>query len=95
VRGAWIEIIQLSQNIRRGQSLPVRGAWIEIPDRLHVQAVTGGRSPCGERGLKFVLIIKADVQGWSLPVRGAWIEMSLSLLARDSSGVAPRAGSVD
>ena len=35
------------------ESLPVRGAWVEIPlNRLH--PFTGvRRSPCGERGLKF------------------------------------------
>ena len=33
-------------------SLPVRGAWIEMRFRLMVTATVGGRSPCGERGLK-------------------------------------------
>ena len=34
-------------------SLPVRGAWIEM-SKFVVNAVMGsGRSPCGERGLKY------------------------------------------
>ena len=34
------------------ESLPVRGAWIEIlPVRADIKCVVG-RSPCGERGLK-------------------------------------------
>ena len=52
VRGAWIEICPPALHVRPLRSLPVRGAWIEIGsrDRLNVQT---GRSPCGERGLKF------------------------------------------
>ena len=34
-----------------------------------------GRSPCGERGLKFGLIPKEEWLDVSLPVRGAWIEI--------------------
>ena len=33
------------------------------------------RSPCGERGLKFVLDVVAVHIDESLPVRGAWIEI--------------------
>ena len=33
-------------------SLPVRGAWVEMPFRRLVRPPRGGRSPCGERGLK-------------------------------------------
>ena len=52
-RGAWIEIARRA-NIRCGaESLPARGAWIEILfDSWRVTAHTG-RSPRGERGLKF------------------------------------------
>ena len=54
VRGAWIEICPPALHVRPLRSLPVRGAWIEIGsrDRLNVQT---GRSPCGERGLKYSL----------------------------------------
>ena len=56
-------------------SLPVRGAWIEISQRVHFVGRVTSRSPCGERGLKFVQQTRqADVVG-SLPVRGAWIEI--------------------
>ena len=35
-------------------SLPVRGAWIEIVRDIVLSYVLCGRSPCGERGLKFL-----------------------------------------
>ena len=38
--------------------------------------VTYGRSPCGERGLKYrKLQVLAERENRSLPVRGAWVEM--------------------
>ena len=37
----------------RGQSLPVRGAWVEIVKGLVTVNGVQRRSPCGERGLKF------------------------------------------
>ena len=36
-------------------SLPVRGAWVEIPKVASTIGMKNGRSPCGERGLKFRL----------------------------------------
>ena len=33
------------------------------------------RSPCGERGLKFLLPMVEVPSDESLPVRGAWVEM--------------------
>ena len=36
-------------------SLPVRGAWIEIPQHGRWALLPLRRSPCGERGLKFRL----------------------------------------
>ena len=33
------------------------------------------RSPCGERGLKFVWLGVLKTIAMSLPVRGAWIEI--------------------
>ena len=35
------------------------------------------RSPCGERGLKYVLFLLIAEEVTSLPVRGAWIEILL------------------
>ena len=38
------------------KSLPVRGAWVEINGLLVFAHNYAGRSPCGERGLKFCKI---------------------------------------
>ena len=56
-------------------SLPVRGAWIEIPAR-HSKRRCTGRSPCGERGLKYIFLRFFQDFILSLPVRGAWIEIT-------------------
>ena len=56
-------------------SLPVRGAWIEIPAELYKLTLSRGRSPCGERGLKCVDAWAVSETVESLPVRGAWIEI--------------------
>ena len=53
VRGAWIEIRSPAPGRKRRWSLPVRGAWIEMERSRRVVAHPDGRSPCGERGLKF------------------------------------------
>ena len=44
-------------------SLPIRGAWIEMPTRS-ANGYQPGRSPSGERGLKFipVQVRRADIQ---------------------------------
>ena len=77
------------------QSLPVRGAWIEIIFRLRSDTQTYSRSPCGERGLKWTNAIKRLNYTKSLPVRGAWIEMPCNCGTSAICRVAPRAGSVD
>ena len=41
------------------------------------------RSPCGERGLKYVAYEDSDPDDVSLPVRGAWIEMIFARSQRD------------
>ena len=66
----------------KGKSLPVRGAWIEMRKALFASACVARRSPCGERGLKFLghKALACDVP--SLPVRGAWIEMFRSKSGR-------------
>ena len=53
VRGAWIEMAKLCPFAPRSSSLPVRGAWIEINDAVDARVPAAGRSPCGERGLKY------------------------------------------
>ena len=57
------------------QSLPARGAWIEIP-YLHTNRSIKRRSPQGERGLKFAIQWALYRPLLSLPARGAWIEIS-------------------
>ena len=36
----------------------MRGAWIEILKRIIVRSEDNGRSPCGERGLKYFPIFE-------------------------------------
>ena len=54
-----------------------------------------GRSPCGERGLKSIILTCINLLSWSLPVRGAWIEIANAGKVAVLEEVAPRAGSVD
>ena len=54
VRGAWIEIAETQPGGLILRSLPVRGAWIEIARQTAFGGTACGRSPCGERGLKFL-----------------------------------------
>ena len=56
-------------------SLPVRGAWIEISSKCFLVLAVLGRSPCGERGLKYFIENFRKTAKTSLPVRGAWIEI--------------------
>ena len=39
MRGAWIEISVLRRLVRPLVSLPVRGAWIEMPENLQALKV--------------------------------------------------------
>ena len=54
VRGAWIEMVIGAYKHSEDLSLPVRGAWIEMEKLPTSSAFPTSRSPCGERGLKFV-----------------------------------------
>ena len=56
VRGAWIEMRPLIDGGRGILSLPVRGAWIEIETAGERKQKRCGRSPCGERGLKYQVV---------------------------------------
>ena len=75
VRGAWIEIQRIRPFERGNTSLPVRGAWIEIQSATMGNNQHGSRSPCGERGLKSLVLSLSTQSVKSLPVRGAWIEI--------------------
>ena len=59
------------------ESLPVRGAWIEMAWVMGSAWVTDCRSPCGERGLKYQQGNRDCLPARSLPVRGAWIEIEV------------------
>ena len=76
-------------------SLPVRGAWVEIPICDIVFSLHTCRSPCGERGLKYFLSDGFECQPFRRSPCG---ERGLKLKAvlKDAPGqdVAPRAGSV-
>ena len=78
MRGAWIEIYPRRRNDRRRKSLPVRGAWIEMAGDSGQNKHLQGRSPCGERGLKYGVLLFRARSPSSLPVRGAWIEIKSS-----------------
>ena len=76
MRGAWIEMAKVSTPPRlRRKSLPMRGAWIEILQGGNCGQKSTGRSPCGERGLKYPFRERSSLQVSSLPMRGAWIEI--------------------
>ena len=47
------------------ESLPVRGAWVEIFVGQQLHAGHPRRSPCGERGLKFLWVVR---RGWAFLV---------------------------
>ena len=53
MRGAWVEMFATMLYDADVDSLPVRGAWVEIIDVSLVELSAISRSPCGERGLKF------------------------------------------
>ena len=76
------------------QSLPVRGAWIEMALVMGSPSVSGSL-PVRGAWIEINVITPAADDFWSLPVRGAWIEMPMRPAMRDRVAVAPRAGSVD
>ena len=78
----------LDGNRRLVQSLPVRGAWIEMEKLPTSSAFPTSRSPCGERGLKFCCLMSSCVPARRSPCgeRGLkWLLGSLhSAVARSS-----------
>ena len=62
-------------------SLPVRGAWVEMLCAELQERLVACRSPCGERGLKFIVASLTQATQVSLPVRGAWVEILAMLLS--------------
>ena len=92
MRGAWIEIAGRRPLLDLKPSLPVRGAWIEIMSQPRVIATSGGRSPCGERGLKVLQGEQHPQHNPSLPVRGAWIEIEARIQCRHAAESLPVRG---
>ena len=82
------------QNCYFAQSLPVRGAWVEMR-RPRVRA-SGKTASLPVRGawVEIFLLFASRQLKPSLPVRGAWVEIFLSEWQALDAAVAPRAGSV-
>ena len=84
----------MEQDEHAGESLPLRGAWIEIDkkERGH-----GNNKSLPLRGAWIEILLRpATVKShMSLPLRGAWIEISSSRVINWLGSVAPLAGSVD
>ena len=57
-------------------SLSARRAWIEIPTAPYSVRTAAGRSPHGERGLKFLKMAIMVIFIGSLSARRAWIEIA-------------------
>ena len=76
------------------ESLPVRGAWIEMRFRTLYRYLMLSLPVRGA----WIEITTGGVQMdkvTSLPVRGAWIEIISMVLTNMNNKVSPRAGSVD
>ena len=94
-RGAWIEMQNWLSGSTAIGSLPARGAWIEIRLQPSENEKIPGRSPHGERGLKYRGHEERPEGHGSLPARGAWIEIYPPFCFLPNRHVAPRTGSVD
>ena len=75
-------------------SLPVQGAWIEIPSRSPFPLVFGSL-PVQGAWIEMPRVMSSLDLMPSLPVQGAWIEMMRRAALDQPHHVAPRAGSVD
>ena len=89
-----MKLVEAGTQIKSVESLPARGAWVEIDNRSNKDRVMVSRSPHGERGLKFVQLLHFFNHLLSLPARGAWVEIVRSRLSLSVGRVAPRTGSV-
>ena len=75
-------------------SLPVRGAWIEIPN-IKTLATRSASLPVRGAWIEIVLPASGSPPNTSLPVRGAWIEIFFPAFVFLHTPVAPCEGSVD
>ena len=76
-------------------SLPVWGAWIEIFLALQGFFSRAGRSPCGERGLKYRRPAALGAGARRSPCGERGLKSVKILRVRMLKLVAPRVGSVD
>ena len=75
-RGAWIEILRMVTTSNSDKVAPLTGS-VDCHTSLPPPAKSGiGRSPHGERGLKWLGPFVQQGRQLSLPSRGAWIEIS-------------------
>ncbi len=74
-------------------SLPVRGAWVEITKRPTTKN-EHGRSPCGERGLKYQSPIVTALNVSRSPCGERGLKYGKRFARGCKQIVAPRAGSV-
>ncbi len=61
-RRAWIEIAFELVRLKAVQSLSSRRAWIEMFQPVGIEYKVEGRSPHGERGLKFLLMLRIFIR---------------------------------
>ena len=73
----------------------MRGAWIEIAYLTMRICHHSGRSPCGERGLKYVTAGQELVEGGRSPCGERGLKYEEAEKTRGMIAVAPHAGSVD
>ena len=73
----------------------MRGAWIEIFFRKKSFRRSVGRSPCGERGLKFLRNNSLSLSYGRSPCGERGLKCVQRRLFQHGNIVAPRAGSVD
>ena len=76
------------------ESLPVRGAWVEISSRRGQQRRGICRSPCGERGLKLIVLSSVFLRYGRSPCGERGLKSTEPEPAPAPAPVAPRAGSV-
>ena len=76
LRRAWIEICCINIIDDSFRSLSLRRAWIEIARTWEPTRRPDGRSPYGERGLKYRRDIPVQRGCESLSLRRAWIEIT-------------------
>ena len=77
------------------QSLPARGAWIEISGGWILHPLPGLSLPARGAWIEIVFYAAGELEQMSLPARGAWIEIDWAMQGCPKYDVAPRKGSVD